>query len=160
MFRSLPLSHPAERVGTSELVIFFSGSQPRIPTTTHVPWPLHPFTNSKNLVVIQDDKINVEEEESQLYDELLCGAQSPSLPPVADVYHRPRTMAHRPAFELFKDIWLGGNSGSVSLAFTWDKHISGWTSMGDKLGDAYIGVSSHSWLHSARLMHRHRVQLW
>ena len=36
------------------------------------------------------------------------------------------------------DIYLGDNSGE-SLAFARDVRISGWTSVGDKLGGAYIG---------------------
>lgn len=36
------------------------------------------------------------------------------------------------------DIWLGDNSGSSSL-FARGVEIRGWTSVGDKLGGAYIG---------------------
>ena len=36
------------------------------------------------------------------------------------------------------DIFLGDNSGE-SLAFARDVKISGWTSVGDQLGGAYIG---------------------
>jgi hypothetical protein len=41
------------------------------------------------------------------------------------------------------DIFLGDNSGE-SLAFARDVKIGGWTSVGDKLGGAYIGENSHS----------------
>lgn len=36
------------------------------------------------------------------------------------------------------DIWLGDNSGASSL-FAREVEIRGWTSVGDKLGGAYIG---------------------
>jgi hypothetical protein len=36
------------------------------------------------------------------------------------------------------DIWLGDNSGASSL-FARQVEIRGWTSVGDKLGGAYIG---------------------
>ena len=36
------------------------------------------------------------------------------------------------------DIWLGDNSGASTL-FARQVEIRGWTSVGDKLGGAYIG---------------------
>jgi len=36
------------------------------------------------------------------------------------------------------DIWLGDNSGASGL-FAREVEIRGWTSVGDKLGGAYIG---------------------
>lgn len=39
---------------------------------------------------------------------------------------------------LSNDIWLGDNSGSSGL-FAREVEIRGWTSVGDKLGGAYIG---------------------
>jgi len=41
------------------------------------------------------------------------------------------------------DIWLSDNSGSSGL-FAREVEIRGWTSVGDKLGGAYIGWSNAS----------------
>ncbi|KZP26096.1 Phox-like protein [Athelia psychrophila] len=100
-------------------------------TSPPAPIPAHPFANSKSLlVVIPDDKIDVEEE-ARLYDEL-CVAQDDEVTPTL---RRPSSPAPLSIFS--KDIWLGDNSGE-SLAFARDVRISGWTSVGDKLGGAYI----------------------
>ena len=115
----------------------------------------HPFSNSKNLlVVIPDDKIDIEEE-SRLYDEF-CRVSKydfhhPSFVNEPSTYkddeneHRTRPRDPRsssptaPPSVFSKDIWLGDNLGA-SLAFARDVKISGWTSVGDKLGGAYIGA--------------------
>ena len=46
--------------------------------------------------------------------------------------------ATAPPSILSNDIWLGDNSGSSGL-FAREVEIRGWTSVGDKLGGAYIG---------------------
>lgn len=57
-----------------------------------------------------------------------------------DLHSIERPSSPRAAASIFsKDIWLGDNLGE-SLAFARDVRISGWTSVGDKLGGAYIGV--------------------
>ncbi|KAI0786916.1 hypothetical protein C8Q75DRAFT_769970 [Abortiporus biennis] len=101
------------------------------PTT---PTSAHPFQNSKNLLVLIPDRIDVEEE-SRLYDELLDSADS-------DVtYYQESPLPQSPietAPSIFSnDIWLGDNSGE-SLAFARNVQVSGWTSVGDKRGGAYI----------------------
>jgi len=110
--------------------------------------PIHPFANSKNLLVIIPDVA-----ESRLYDEL-CDVrsslihstrhESPStctlLQDQADHGSIPQAGPSSPRGSpsvFSKDIWLGDNSGE-SLAFARDVRISGWTSVGDKLGGAYI----------------------
>ncbi|OJA20435.1 hypothetical protein AZE42_05727 [Rhizopogon vesiculosus] len=94
------------------------------------PSPAHPFRNTKNLLVlIPDDGIDVEEE-ARLYDEL-CDDQI-SLPQSS----RPKSPQGPPSV-FSHDIWLDDHSGT-SQAFAGTVHIAGWTSVGDKLGGAYV----------------------
>lgn len=55
----------------------------------------------------------------------------------ANRHSRP-TSVNGPPSIFSNDIFLGDNSGE-SLAFARDVKISGWTSVGDQLGGAYIG---------------------
>ncbi|EGN95188.1 hypothetical protein SERLA73DRAFT_187515 [Serpula lacrymans var. lacrymans S7.3] len=104
---------------------------PQLPAPS--PLPVHPFEHSKNLLVVLPDKIDVEEE-SRFYDELCEERDSQSYQPTS----APPAPAPRGPPSIFSsDIWLGDNFGG-SLAFTRDVKISGWTSVGDKLGGAYI----------------------
>ncbi|GBE86177.1 hypothetical protein SCP_0900540 [Sparassis crispa] len=92
---------------------------------------VRPFENAKGLLVVLPDTIDVEEE-ARLYDEL-CDTpiNSSTIPPSPP--HSPRE-----AQSVFsRDIWLGDNSGE-SLTFTRSVEIGGWTSVGDKLGGAYV----------------------
>ncbi|KAJ8580752.1 Phox-like protein [Rhizopogon salebrosus TDB-379] len=76
------------------------------------PSPVHPFRNTQSLlVVIPDDGIDVEAE----------ARLSPQGP--------PSVFSH--------DIWLDDHSGT-SQAFAQNVHVAGWTSVGDKLGGAYV----------------------
>lgn len=91
---------------------------------------IRPFENAKGLLVLIPDKIDVEEE-ARLYEELCDSpvdrSNIPPLPP-----------SPREAPSIFsRDIWLGDNKGE-SQAFTQSVEISGWTSVGDKAGGAYI----------------------
>lgn len=49
---------------------------------------------------------------------------------------RPKSPQEPPSI-FSRDIWLNDNSGT-SLAFARNVHIAGWTSVGDKLGGAYV----------------------
>jgi hypothetical protein len=49
---------------------------------------------------------------------------------------RPKSPQGPPSI-FSRDIWLNDNSGT-SLAFARNVHIAGWTSVGDKLGGAYV----------------------
>ncbi|KIM88486.1 hypothetical protein PILCRDRAFT_95603 [Piloderma croceum F 1598] len=101
--------------------------------------PAHPFAHTKNLlVIIPDNGIDVEEE-SRLYDQLCERPSSPNGPP-----------------SIFSnDIYLGDNSGE-SLAFARDVKISGWTSVGDKLGGAYIVYDCAITTKEGTVIHAHK----
>ncbi|KII87076.1 hypothetical protein PLICRDRAFT_42715 [Plicaturopsis crispa FD-325 SS-3] len=97
------------------------------------PDPVHPFKNSRSLlVVLRDEGIDVEEE-SRLYDQLANDDASSR----RNIRVQSRTQSPGPPSIFSNDIWLGDNSGE-SLAFARDVHISGWTHVGDALGGAYI----------------------
>lgn len=101
-----------------------------MPTLSTMPTPTHPFRNTESLlVVIPNDGIDVEAE-AQLYDEL-CDDQVSIHPST-----RPKSPQGPPSI-FSRDIWLNDNSGT-SLAFAQNVHIAGWTSVGDKLGGAYV----------------------
>jgi hypothetical protein len=105
------------------------------------------------LVVIPDNGIDVEEE-SRLYDELcevtypfsfimsyyfLISRLQDSISQGSATHTRKRPSSpNGPPSVFSNDIYLGDNSGE-SLAFARDVKIGGWTSVGDKLGGAYIG---------------------
>ncbi|EPQ56760.1 Phox-like protein [Gloeophyllum trabeum ATCC 11539] len=94
----------------------------------------HPFKNSRSLLVLIPNKIDVEEE-SRLYDELCDVPVRPpaySSPPESPLQRRPR-----PPSVFSNDIWLEDHVGE-NMAFARDVKISGWTSVGDKLGGAYV----------------------
>lgn len=96
------------------------------------PTPVHPFANTKKLLeIIPSSHISVEEE-SQLYDQLCQDDEAEPYVPS----NRPFSPPNAPSI-FSKDIWLGDSIGE-SLAFARDVNISGWTSVGDKLGGAYI----------------------
>jgi len=96
------------------------------------------------LVIIPDNGIDVEEE-SRLYDELCEVLLSyyilffiSRLQDLNSAAHtRKRPSLNGPPSVFSNDIYLGDNSGESLSAR--DVRISGWTSVGDKLGDAYIG---------------------
>jgi len=101
------------------------------------------------------------EEEARLYDELRAATQSDdddenylqilkrhetrmsvnSQHPLRNAERRaslPELGKHNAPPSVFSnDIWLGDNSGASSL-FAREVEIRGWTSVGDKLGGAYI----------------------
>ncbi|KAF9648865.1 Phox-like protein, partial [Thelephora ganbajun] len=80
--------------------------------------------NSKDLlVVLPNDAIDTKEE-ARLCDELRAATQS------LDKRNAPPSI-------FSNDIWLGDNSGASTL-FAREVEIRGWTSVGDKLGGAYI----------------------
>ncbi|EIW78868.1 Phox-like protein [Coniophora puteana RWD-64-598 SS2] len=101
---------------------------------THVPAsppPVHPFSNSKGLLVVIPDRIDIEEE-ARMYEDLTEDPGQPSWQPT------PKSPSVNGAPSMFSnDIWLGDNIGE-SLAFARKVEISGWTSVGDKLGGAYV----------------------
>ncbi|KAH7910208.1 Phox-like protein [Hygrophoropsis aurantiaca] len=100
--------------------------------------PSHPFKHSTSLLVVIPDKIDIEEE-SRLYDQI-CDDRSRPLPQSQAPSSRraPHSPTRKGPPSVFsRDIWLGDNSGE-SRAFARDVAISGWTSVGDKLGGAYI----------------------
>jgi len=124
----------------------------------------HPFENSKDLlVVLPNDAIDVEEE-ARLYDELRAATQFDdddenylqvlkrrethiSVNPTSRRSSLRSTERTTDSPGLGKrnvspsiisnDIWLGDNSGASTL-FAREVEIRGWTSVGDKLGGAYI----------------------
>ncbi|KAF8578206.1 Phox-like protein, partial [Ramaria rubella] len=100
----------------------------RTPTTTST--ARHPFANAKGLlVIIPQDKVDVEEE-SAFYDEFDQQGFGASVP-------RGRSPTLDSRSLISGDIWLGDCAGE-STGFTRDVRIGGWTSVGDKLGGAYV----------------------
>ncbi|KAJ7439769.1 Phox homologous domain-containing protein [Mycena latifolia] len=94
------------------------------------PTPHNPFSKNSRLEILPN-RIDVEEE-SRLYDDLVFD-ESPIEP-------RPPPRSYSPIAppSVFShDIWLGDNSGE-SAAFAREVKISGWTSVGDALGGAYV----------------------
>ncbi|KAH7929075.1 Phox-like protein [Leucogyrophana mollusca] len=122
-----------------------TSSTPASPTTrpSPSPPPSHPFKNSTSLLVVIPDGIDVEEE-SRLYDDLCDDQQRPA----------PRSPKGPPSI-FSRDIWLGDNSGE-SRAFARDVKISGWTSVGDKLGGAYIVYDCVIRTKEGTTMHAHK----
>ncbi|KAF8517149.1 Phox-like protein [Hysterangium stoloniferum] len=99
-------------------------------SSTMSPGPSHPFANAKGLiVVIPQDGVDIEEE-SAFYDEFDRQAFGTPAPPC-----RSPTLDSRSLIS--GEIWLGNSLGE-STGFTRDVRIGGWTSVGDKLGGAYI----------------------
>ncbi|GLB41013.1 putative terpenoid cyclases protein prenyltransferase [Lyophyllum shimeji] len=93
--------------------------------------PEHPFANSKNLLEILPNKIDVEEE-SRLYDELACDEEAD----VRSIRSLPASFQGPPSI-FSKDIWLDDKTGEA-LAFARDVTITGWTNVGDKPEGGYI----------------------
>lgn len=112
---------------------------PQSPQSSHSTQPsssstssLYPFENAKGLLVVLPDSIDVEEE-ARLYEEL---CETPTDTNYTPPDSPPLSPRHEPSV-YSRDIWLGDNSGE-SLAFARSVEIGGWTSVGDKLGGAYI----------------------
>ncbi|KIJ55837.1 hypothetical protein M422DRAFT_24343 [Sphaerobolus stellatus SS14] len=90
----------------------------------------HPFANAKGLlVVIPQDRVDVEEESAfyEEFEEQNFGRSAPTC--------KSPTLDSRSLIS--GEIWLGDSQGESS-GFTKDVRICGWTSVGDKLGGAYI----------------------
>ncbi|OCH85116.1 Phox-like protein [Obba rivulosa] len=92
----------------------------------------HPFENAKGLLVVIQDSIDVEEE-ARLYEEL---CETPTDTNYTPPDSPPLSPKHEPSV-YSRDIWLGDNCGA-SRAFARSVEVGGWTSVGDKLGGAYI----------------------
>ncbi|KAF5381730.1 hypothetical protein D9615_005430 [Tricholomella constricta] len=111
--------------------------------------PVHPFANSKNLLEVIPNGIDVAEE-SKLYDELSH-----------DDEYEARSITRRamsfqgPPSVFSKDIWLGDNLGE-SLAFAQDVKISGWTNVGDKPEGAYIVYDCTIRTKEGTVIHAHK----
>ncbi|KAF9786469.1 Phox-like protein [Thelephora terrestris] len=128
--------------------------------------PQHPFENSKKLLVLLPNDAIDAEAETRLFNELREATQSDdddesylqtlkrhetrtsldSTQPTSRKSLRiPELGASSPELGKYEtpasifsdDIWLGDNSGASSL-FARGVEIRGWTSVGDKLGGAYI----------------------
>ncbi|KAG6890038.1 hypothetical protein C0995_012495 [Termitomyces sp. Mi166 len=108
-----------------------------IPTPVSAPHsrPVHPFANTKSLLEIIPNRIDVEEE-SRLYDELMQDQDFDR----RSVASAPGSLDFQGPPSVFsKDIWLDDNTGSgKSLAFAQDVRINGWTNVGDKAERGYI----------------------
>ncbi|KAK7682847.1 hypothetical protein QCA50_014232 [Cerrena zonata] len=86
------------------------------------------LSSSKGLLVLIPDRIDVEEE-ARLYEEI-CDTPDYRSP------ERPMSPVGAPSV-FSNDIWLADNSGE-SQAFAREVKVAGWSSVGDKLGGAYI----------------------
>ncbi|RDB16397.1 PX domain-containing protein YPT35 [Hypsizygus marmoreus] len=93
--------------------------------------PAYPFANSKGLLEVLPNKIDVEEE-SRLYDELSYDEEEQA----HITLNRPPSLQAPPSV-FSNDIWLEDKCGESS-AFARDVKISGWTNVGDKPEGAYI----------------------
>nr|GAT55385.1 PX domain protein [Mycena chlorophos] len=90
----------------------------------------HPFANSSSrLEVLPSSGIDLEQE-VQLYEDILFD-ESPITP------RRSPSYTERPPSLFSNDIWLGDNLGE-STTFARGVEISGWTSVGDVRGGAYV----------------------
>ncbi|KAJ7192108.1 Phox-like protein [Mycena pura] len=94
-----------------------------------VPRPLHPFAHTTSRIEVISAGIDVEEE-ARLYDDI---DETPTTP------HPPRRPYSPPGppSVFSNDIWLGDNVGESST-FARGVQISGWTSVGDIRGGAYV----------------------
>ncbi|KAI1785171.1 Phox-like protein [Ganoderma leucocontextum] len=112
-------SHSAEPSGPSSSV----GRQPS------------ESSESRNLLVLIPDRIDVEEE-ARFYDDISASTIGQDSYP----YGQPGS-PHRSSVEgrsiFSNDIWLGDNCGE-SNAFARAVDIPGWSSVGDKRGGAYV----------------------
>ncbi|KAJ7260718.1 Phox-like protein [Mycena rebaudengoi] len=115
--------------------------------STHSPLPIprHPFAHTKSKLEIIPNKIDIEEE-SRLYDD----DDSPTFP----IPPRSRSPLGPPSV-FSHDIWLGDNLGE-SNAFAREVTISGWTSVGDALGGAYIVYDCVIKTKEGTLIHAHK----
>ncbi|PFH49840.1 hypothetical protein AMATHDRAFT_146695 [Amanita thiersii Skay4041] len=114
----------------------------------------HPFANTTGkLQVIHDNgKIDVEEE-ARLYESLVTNQDAP---PYTPFHVTPRSLSPSiPASVYSKDIWLDDNSGASS-GFAQDVDITGWTSVGDKKGGAYIVYDCAIKTKEGTIIHTHR----
>ncbi|KAF8066737.1 Phox homologous domain-containing protein [Lyophyllum atratum] len=111
--------------------------------------PEHPFANSKNLLEIIPDKIDIEEE-SRLYDELAYDNDYESRP----MPSMPTSFQGPPSI-FSKDIWMDDKTGEA-LAFARDVSISGWTNVGDKPEGAYIVYDCTIQTKEGTVIHAHK----
>ncbi|KNZ75873.1 hypothetical protein J132_00886 [Termitomyces sp. J132] len=113
--------------------------------------PVHPFANSKSLLEIIPNGIDIEEE-SRLYDELdqEFDRRSVASAPGSLDFQRPPSV-------FSKDIWLDDNTGSgSSLAFAQDVRINGWTNVGDKPERGYIVYDCAIRTKEGTMIHAHK----
>ncbi|KAJ7634013.1 hypothetical protein B0H17DRAFT_1164134 [Mycena rosella] len=107
----------------------------------------HPFSKHSRLEILPNH-IDVEEE-SRLYDDLVFD-ESPTEP-----RPRARSFSPGPPSVFSHDIWLGDNSGA-SAAFAREVSISGWTSVGDARGGAYVVYDCAMKTKEGTLIHAHK----
>ncbi|KAJ7747167.1 Phox homologous domain-containing protein [Mycena maculata] len=110
---------------------------------------MHPFANTTSRLEILPNRIDVEEE-SRLYDDLVFDA-TPTEPRPPQ---RPYSPGGPPSV-FSNDIWLGDNMGE-SAAFAREVKISGWTSVGDALGGAYVVYDCVMKTKEGNLIHAHK----
>jgi len=113
--------------------------------------PVHPFQNSKGLLVIIPNKIDIEEE-ARLYNEICNSADTATFDP--SVLDSPQSPKGEPSI-FSNDIWLGDNLGG-SHAFARDVKVCGWTSVGDKRGGAYIVYDCAISVKEGTVIHVHK----
>jgi hypothetical protein len=105
----------------------------------HSTTPQHPFAHAKGkIVVIPPSAEDFIEDEIRSYDEIVNSSEGAPGPQKNARLASP-TPTRRTLSVFSNDIWLGDNSGE-SRAFARDVKITGWTSVGDKRGGAYIGL--------------------
>jgi len=113
--------------------------------------PSHPFQNSKGLLVLIPNRIDVEEE-ARLYDEICDSADTATFDP--SILDSPRAPKGEPSL-FSNDIWLGDNLGG-SLAFARDVRVCGWTNVGDRRGGAYIVYDCAISVKEGTVIHVHK----
>ncbi|KAJ7843304.1 Phox homologous domain-containing protein [Mycena leptocephala] len=109
----------------------------------------HPFAHTTSRLEIIPNGIDVEEE-SRLYDDLVFD-ESPTEPRAK----RPYSPIAAPPSVFSNDIWLGDNCGE-SAVFAREVQISGWTSVGDALGGAYVVYDCVMKTKEGTLIHAHK----
>ncbi|EIW58871.1 uncharacterized protein TRAVEDRAFT_149304 [Trametes versicolor FP-101664 SS1] len=100
------------------------------------PSPARGPANTKGLLVLLPDRINIEEE-AQFYDDIVDSASTVEGDYPFDQDDSPPLSPHEAPSIFSHDIWLGDNSGE-SQAFARNVEIAGWTSVGDRQGGAYV----------------------
>ncbi|KAF7419192.1 hypothetical protein PC9H_001778 [Pleurotus ostreatus] len=111
-------------------------------------------TSSNHLLEIIPNRIDVREE-ARLYDELCEDDDSDGGTPTGPRGSRSSSPDVAPSLFSRESIWLQDHSGE-SAAFAQDVEISGWTSVGDRKGGAYVVYDCSIKTKEGTVIHAHK----